>query len=152
MEKEQRKRVDVVSTRVVRESSILYHNRNITKPQSAVDLFKLFLDDVDREMLVVLCLNTKNAPTALQVVSVGSLSSSIVHPREVFKIAITSNAASVILSHCHPSGDPSPSREDEEITRRLVQAGEILGIKVLDHLIIGSGTDKWISLREIGIM
>ncbi len=73
--------------------------------------------------------------------------SSLVHPREVFKAAILANAAAIICVHTHPSGDPSPSAEDMEITRRLVEAGKILGIEVLDHVIIG---DRWVSLKERG--
>ncbi len=92
-------------------------------------------------------LNTKNNITGINVVSIGSLNSSLVHPREVFKAAILGNAAAIILAHNHPSGDPSPSPEDLEITRRLVEAGKILGIEVLDHVIIG---DRWESLKERG--
>jgi DNA repair protein RadC len=84
-------------------------------------------------------------------VSVGDLSSALVHPREVFKPAILSNAASVILAHNHPSGDPQPSPEDCAVTRRLQEAGQILGIEVLDHVIIGDAS-RWASLREKGLM
>lgn len=150
MSKNQKKRIDIVSTRIVRDSTVLYHNRNINTPQAAVDLLRLFLDDADREQFVVIGLTTKNTPTTLQIVSIGSLSASIVHPREVFKVAISSNSASVILSHNHPSGDTSPSTEDIETTKRLVQAGEILGIKVLDHVIIS--TEGFYSLKESGML
>jgi DNA repair protein RadC len=85
-----------------------------------------------------------------EVVSIGSLSSSIVHPREVFQPAVSQAAASVILAHNHPSGDVSPSQDDIDLTRRLVQAGEIMGIDVLDHLIIG--VDDFLSLRERGLI
>jgi len=91
----------------------------------------------DREMFVVVLLNTKHRPIGLNTVSIGSLSASIVHAREVFKPAIAGNAAAVILAHNHPSGDPGPSAEDVELTKRLRDAGELLGIRVLDHVILG---------------
>jgi len=89
-----------------------------------------------KEHFLVLCLDTRNRLIDLKVVSIGSLDTSVVHPREVFKEAISSCAASVIFAHNHPSGDPEPSKEDTELTKRLVKAGEILGIDVLDHIII----------------
>jgi DNA repair protein RadC len=82
-------------------------------------------------------------------VSVGSLNQSIVHPRELFKTALLSSAAAIILVHNHPSGDPTPSREDIEITRRLKEAGEILGVKLLDHIIVGS---SYLSFTERGLL
>jgi len=84
------------------------------------------------------------------VVSVGDLSSSIVHPREVFTEAIRRSAASLIVAHNHPSGDPTPSPEDVSVTRRLVEAGEVLGIDVLDHIVLGD--NRYISLKERGLM
>jgi DNA repair protein RadC len=92
----------------------------------------------DREKLVCLMLNTKNVVIGIDTVSVGSLSASIAHPREIFKSAILKNAAAIILSHNHPSGDPSPSQDDIRLTERISKAGEILGIKLLDHVIIGA--------------
>jgi DNA repair protein RadC len=89
-----------------------------------------------KEHFLVLCLDTRNRLIDRKLVSMGSLDTSIVHPREVFKEAISSCAASVVFAHNHPSGDPEPSKEDVELTRRLVRAGEILGIDVLDHIII----------------
>jgi DNA repair protein RadC len=96
-----------------------------------------------------LCLNTKNKVAGAHIISQGSLSASIVHPREVFKAALLNNSASIILAHNHPSGDPEPSREDVETTKRLVEAGEILGIRVLDHVIIG---EQYLSMKEEGLM
>ena len=94
---------------------------------------------LDREEFWCLHLDTKNKLIGYEVVSVGSLNSSIVHPREVFKGLLLNNAAAVIFAHNHPSGDPTPSYEDKEITTRLKAAGELLGIRVLDHLIVGDG-------------
>lgn len=96
-------------------------------------------------------LNTKNQVVGLHKAHVGSLNASIVHPREVMKCAIFNNAASIIVSHQHPSGDPTPSKEDIEVTKRLAEAGEILGIEVLDHVIV-SHTGKHVSLKEKGYL
>jgi len=97
-------------------------------------------------------LDGKNRITGLHIVSEGSLNQSIVHPRETFKAAILANAAAVILAHNHPSGDTSPSREDREITRRLQEAGELLGIKVLDHVIVATDTGNYLSFTESGLL
>jgi len=93
----------------------------------------------DREMFVVILLNAQHRPIGLNTVSIGTLTASTAHPREVFKPAIAGNAAAVIVAHNHPSGDPSPSAEDVELTKRLRDAGELLGIRVLDHVILGEG-------------
>lgn len=105
------------------------------------DVFKLIgrrLVRQSREHFLVVLLNARHEVDAVETVSVGSLSASIVHPREVFKPAVVQSAASVVLVHNHPSGDPEPSEEDLSITKRLVEAGELLGIGVLDHVIVGS--------------
>lgn len=144
------KRISIVSIKMVREASVLYDIRKIGSPKDGVELGKKFLGDADREQLIVCCLDTKNQPTAINVVSVGSLNTSIVHPREVFKPAILSNSASIILFHNHPSGDPEPSKEDISITERIKESGNILGIKLIDHIIIGD--DSYCSLKERGIV
>lgn len=109
----------------------------VRSPQDVLALFG-FLALQTRESFYALHLDTKHQILCLDQVSVGSLSASIVHPREVFKSALLSSAAAVLFVHNHPSGDPTPSQEDHRIHRRLVEAGELLGIRVLDHLIIGS--------------
>ncbi|MFJ7931625.1 RadC family protein [Peribacillus sp. NPDC096448] len=96
-------------------------------------------------------LNTKNHVVGLHRAHVGSLNASVVHPRDVLKCAILNNAASLIVSHQHPSGDPTPSMEDIEVTRRLAEAGKIIGIEVLDHLIV-SHTGKYVSFKEKGYL
>ncbi|MDI6916912.1 MAG: DNA repair protein RadC, partial [Thermoplasmatales archaeon] len=98
------------------------------------------------EYFKCLYLDSKNRVIKNDTISVGSLNANIVHPREVFKVAISESAASVILVHNHPSGDPKPSKDDVEITKRLMETGEVIGIKVLDHMIIGDG--RWVSLKE----
>lgn len=100
----------------------------------------------DREKFLALCLDGKNRVTAYEVVSIGSLNTSIVHPRESFKLAIKSNSASIVFVHNHPTGDPTPSADDIAMTKRLVEAGKILGIEVLDHIIIGE--NKHFSFSE----
>lgn len=102
-----------------------------------------------KEYFVALFLNSRNQVLCRENVSIGSLNASLVHPREVFAPAIGSAAASVILAHNHPSGDPTPSREDIELTRRMVSAGEIMGIEVLDHLVIGR--DRFLSMKEANL-
>lgn len=144
------KRVDIVSIKMVKEGSVLYKDRKISNPSDAAKLIKIFLEDEDREKFMVCCLDTKNQINNISTISIGSLNSSIVHPREVFKVAIYGNSASVILFHNHPSGDVTPSTEDINVTTRLKEAGKILGIEVLDHLIIGDG--EYLSLKEKGII
>lgn len=95
--------------------------------------------DLDREVFWTVLLDGRNKVIGLNVVSVGSLTAALVHPREVFKAAILANAAAIIVAHCHPSGDPSPSAEDLALTKRLCDAGDLLGIRVLDHLVLGQG-------------
>jgi DNA repair protein RadC len=144
------KRINIISLKMVREQSILYPERKIKAPDDAYKLLKQFLVEADRELFIVLCLDTKNQPTAINVCHIGSLNASIVHPREVLKPAILSNSSSIIVAHNHPSNDPTPSREDIEVTKRLVEAGKIVGIELLDHLVVCA--DKFISLKEKGYL
>lgn len=130
---------------LVKEGNCSYEP--IKGPECAYNIaVSLGLPDKAEEEFWIVCLDTKNKPIGLHMVSRGNLNSSIVHPREVFKRAVANNACSIILMHNHPSGNPHPSSTDIDITRRLVEAGELLGIKVLDHLIIGDGTH--VSLKE----
>lgn len=145
------KRINIVSIKMIREGSILYDTRRISTPSDAVNLGRLFLEDSDREKLILCCMDTKNQPVSLSIVSIGSLNSSIVHPREVFKTAILSNAASIILFHNHPSGDSSPSKEDMSITKRIKEAGLLMGIDLIDHIIIGY-KNNFCSLKEKGLL
>jgi DNA repair protein RadC len=144
------KRINIVTIKMVREATLLYNTRKICGPSDAVELGRKFLEEADREQLLLCCLDTKNQPTAMNVVSIGSLSSSSAHPREIFKAAILSNANSIILFHNHPSGDPSPSSEDVNITTRLKECGKLLGIELTDHIIIGNET--YCSFKERGII
>ena len=144
------KRINIVSIKMVKESSFLYQTRQILSPKDAYEMIKEQLEGLDREQFIIACLNTKNEPTNITVVSVGSLNKAIVHPREVFKTAILSFAASIMAFHNHPSGETTPSQQDIQLTKRLYEAGELLGIKLLDHLIIGDGS--FTSLKEKGYL
>lgn len=121
--------------------------------KSPADVQELLMEEMrylDREFFRLVLLNTKNQVISVENISVGSLNSSLVHPREVFKPAIKRSAAAIILTHNHPSGDPTPSKEDGEVTRRLAEAGKLLGIEVLDHIIFGDG--RIVSLKERGML
>lgn len=144
------KRIDIVSVKLVKESRMLYKQRRVRSPQDSYELFRDYLGEVDREHFVVMCLDTKNQPTNISTVHVGSLNASIVHPREVMKTAILSNSASIICCHPHPSGDPVESNEDIEVTKRLKECGIIIGIPLLDHVIIGE--NSYVSLMKKGII
>lgn len=146
MKKQPAKRINIVSVKLVRESSLLYEKRNIKSPEDAYNLMKHFLGDLDREAFIVICLDVKNAPLCINICHVGSLNASIVHPREVMKSAILSNAASILVGHNHPSGNVTPSSEDIEVTKRLVEAGKIVGIELIDHIIVGD--NNFLSLKE----
>jgi DNA repair protein RadC len=108
--------------------------------------------DDDREHFWVIFLNAQNHYTGHHLVSTGSLSASIVHPREVLGPALREGAAHVILVHVHPSGDPTPSKEDIALTRQLAEGARLLGIRLHDHLIIGSGTGNWVSLAQRSLL
>ncbi len=123
----------------------------ISTPEDVVALCSAQLRGQDREHFWCLALNTKNQLLKMEEVSIGSLNASIVHPRELFKAAVRVSAASIVLVHNHPSGDPTPSGADVQLTRRLVKAGDVLGIEVLDHVVIGDGGEHS-SLRDLGLM
>ncbi|MHB1653668.1 MAG: RadC family protein [Desulfitobacteriaceae bacterium] len=122
----------------------------VNSPQDVAHLVMEEMRYLDREHFRVVSLTTKNHVLGISPISVGSLNSSLVHPRECFKEAIRRNSNAIILLHNHPSGDPTPSKEDIEVTRRLSEGGGILGIEVLDHVIIGD--NRYISLKERGIL
>ncbi|MGG1518467.1 JAB domain-containing protein [Paenibacillus oryzisoli] len=144
------KRLDVVSLKLVKEASFPFETRTIKCPNDVMRLAKSFIGDADREICGLITLDTKNKVNAIHVVSIGSLNASLVHPREVFKLAILSSSASVVIFHNHPSGCPQSSTEDLMITNRLKEAGEILGIELLDHIIIGDS--NFYSMKENGFI
>lgn len=122
----------------------------IRSPKDGADFVMEEMRSLNQEHFVVIFLDTKNQIIHHQTIFIGSLNSSIVHPREIFREAVKRSAASIICAHNHPSGDPSPSQEDIHVTRRLVEAGKMIGIEVLDHLIIGDR--KYVSLKEKGYL
>jgi DNA repair protein RadC len=136
---------------LVREGQMPSYEQRIRSSADASRMLATYLAGVDREHFVVLMLDQKNQVIGIHTMSMGSLTASIVHPREVFKAAILANAATVICGHNHPSGDVQPSMEDRAITRRLADAGKLLGINVVDHIIIGrEGT--YFSFADEGLL
>jgi len=122
----------------------------VRQPTDVFEYFSTQMSLLTREEFLVVVLDTKNRLVKYEFVSKGTLNASIVHPRDVFRVAIIHSAAAIILLHNHPSGDPSPSQEDLEITKRLVKAGELMGINVLDHIIIGGA--KFMSMKEMKLL
>ena len=123
----------------------------ISSSGDSISFFKRYWQQTtacDQEKFVVACLDTKNRVQSVVVLTVGTLDASLVHPREVFKPAFIEGSSSIIISHNHPSGNPTPSREDIAVTQRLTKAGKLLGIDVLDHIVYGDGTGEAISIRE----
>ena len=135
---------------------VVVRNPSVRDPEAAYSLLRPLLTAATggdaQESFMVILLDTKNKPIGIpRECTRGLLDTSLVHPREVFREAVRDSAASVILGHNHPSGDPTPSKEDIDITRRLIEAGKILGIRILDHVICGRPSDAtpgYVSLRE----
>ncbi len=124
-------------SRRVESQSKWFSNKTIVSPSDVADIFIPLMRDEVKEKFIVISLNSANKIIRYNIISVGNLTGSIVHPREVYKIAIENNSASIILLHNHPSGNIEPSNEDIQITKKLVEAGKILDINVFDHIIIG---------------
>ncbi len=145
-------RINFYTLKMVKEDSVLYEVPVIKSPVEVYQAAKqlLALHEEPEEHFCIFCLNTKNKIVGVHTISIGSLDASIVHPREVFKAAMLNNASRIICLHNHPSGDPVPSKEDIELTRRLIEAGKILGIEVLDHIIIGE--QRYVSMKERCLM
>ena len=141
----------VFATLTIKEPlpSYMMGSRQITSSSDVYDLFR-YLSNETKEHFIVLHLDTKNKIVCADQVSTGSLNASIVHPREVLKSTLLSSAAAIVLVHNHPSGDPTPSREDIEITKRIKECCEILGIRLLDHIITGDG--EFMSFADRGLM
>ena len=138
--------IELIRCGIVRDADNPTENRTSMNRPADVLGWLSEIRNSDREQFCCLHLNARNQVNALEIVSTGSLNASLVHPREVFKAAVLNNAASVILAHNHPSDDTTPSREDIELTRRMVSAGEIMGIEILDHIIIGPS--RFLSMKE----
>jgi len=123
-----------------------FSNKKITSPSDIAEIFIPLLRDQLKEQFIVVCLSSSNKIVKYETISVGSLNASVVHPREIFKVAIDCNSANIILLHNHPSGNVEPSNEDLAITQKIVDAGKLLDIHVFDHLIIAG--NKFTSLVE----
>jgi DNA repair protein RadC len=122
----------------------------IRSPHDVHSLVTPELRDEQKEHFKALMLDTKNQVIRIKTISIGSLNASLIHPRELYREAISAASASVIVVHNHPSGDPTPSREDIEVTKRLMEAGKVVGIDLLDHIVVGDG--RWVSLKERGLL
>ncbi len=122
----------------------------LTSPEAAAAVLTTELAGADRERCVAALLDTKHRLLTVVTVSIGSLDHTFMAPREVFRDALLANAAAMVLAHNHPSGDPEPSSDDELLTRRLVRAGELIGVEVLDHLVVGGR--EWVSLARRGVV
>lgn len=129
-------KLDVVSVRLVKEAP-LFSGRKIEKPEDAVAVVGGMLREMDREVICVVNLKTDGTPINCSIASVGALNMAIAEPRELFKSAILSNAAKLLLAHNHPSGSLSPSKEDVRITDRMARLGSLIGIPLSDHVIVG---------------
>ena len=142
---------ELVATYRVKEGSVTHGPLAVDRPQATAALFLQILGDEAVEVFGMLCLNTRLHVIAYHEVSRGSINGVIVEPRDVFKAALLANAASVVVGHNHPSGDPSPSPDDRELTRRLAAAGTVIGVAVLDHIIVGHG-GRFFSFKEAGVI
>ena len=136
---------------LVKETRREYPDCSINNPELAAQLAAQYIGLSDREICVVMAVDTQNKITGIHTLSIGSLDASIIHPREVFKFAILSNACSIILVHNHPSGNIEPSPADKAITKRIKEASEIIGIGLHDHIIINY-EGKYTSLKSQGII
>ena len=141
--------------KIVREKSEIYHDgrKRLNNPNAAAELFKEYYEknfDMDKEHFTIIMADSKNKIIGFNLVSMGTINQSLVHPREVFRPAIVAAARSIFICHNHPSGDPTPSNEDIDTTERLKEAGKILGIEILDRIILGD--NRYMSLREAGKM
>ena len=134
---------------LLRETAETTDERRIRYAVDIAEMFAPKLGSAQQETLIVVCLNTKHVVTHHSVVFLGSLNESILHPREVFRLAITHAASCIVLVHNHPSGDPTPSREDIYSTKQIQEAGKVIDIPLLDHVIIGS-EGRFVSLKESG--
>lgn len=151
MPRKKENEVKVVNIRLVKEPS-LYGEIPITCPDDVMKVVANELKDYDREVFAILNLKSNGKPINLNICSVGTLNSSMVSPREVFKSAILSNAAAFIAVHNHPSGNKTPSEEDKDVTERLAECGRMLDIRMLDHIIVAGETGELSSFKSMGLM
>lgn len=139
----------------IREATVRYsgpaiHAKTLRSPEDSARILRDIVDGDEREQFVVIMLDARHKPTGYRVVSIGTISASLVDPKEIFGPALLCHAAAIVIGHNHPSGDPSPSAEDHQVTQRLVNAGKIMGIPVVDHVIVGNGSDAFHSFKQEG--
>jgi DNA repair protein RadC len=134
--KKEKTNIDIVKVQMVKEGSIEYGKKPISKPQELAELGLKFLKNADREMFILVCLNAKNFINCIHLVSIGTLDKTVISPREVMKTVLLSNAASIAFIHNHPSGDAKPSPEDITLTQTLASCADLFDIRVLDHVIV----------------
>jgi DNA repair protein RadC len=147
-----KKEIAVVKLKMVKDSSVPYGGHSLADSANVAKLFRSFIDDSDREILAVCATDCRLHPVMIQSVGVGDVNACAFSAANVFKAAIIANATSIFLAHNHPSGDVEPSDGDREATKRIKEAGKILGIELLDHVIIGNNTDEFYSFRDHGGM
>ena len=151
MTKKEKTNIDIVKVQMVKEGSIEYGKKPISKPQELAELGLKFLKNADREMFILVCLNAKNFVNCIHLVSIGTLNQAVLSAREVLKAALLSNAASIAFIHNHPSGDAEPSQEDISLTRTLEKCADLFDIRVLDHVIVADD-GHYESFLEKGIL
>lgn len=139
----------LIRLKMVKELDLPYSGEQLKSPEQVAKFASQVLEEADKEHILVISVSTKCQPLALEIVSIGSLDAAIAVPREVFKHAVMSNAAGILLVHNHPSGDCEPSEEDFRMTKRMQKAGELLGIHVYDHVVVGAD-GCYCSLMEQG--
>lgn len=145
-------KLEVVSVRLVKEAPLFSRNK-IQSPRDAVGVIGELLSEMDREVICILNLKTNCSVINCNFASIGSINGALAEPRELLKASILSNAANMILLHCHPSGELHPSKQDAILTDRLMKLTDLLGISLLDHIIVGGGNStEYFSFREKGIL
>jgi len=144
-------KLDVISVRLVKDAPLMSEHR-IISPQDAVDVIGKELCEMDREVLCVINLKADNTPINCHFASIGALNQTLAHPRELFKSSILSNAANMILLHCHPSSNLQPSKEDTILTDRMIKLCHLIGIPLLDHIIVGGDNSRYFSFKEKGLL
>ena len=144
-------KIEVGNIRMVKEPS-LYSTEKIRSPEDVLRVIAKELATYDREVFAVLNLKTNGQPINLNICSVGTLDASVVSPREVFKSTILSNSAAFVAVHNHPSGSLNPSQEDKDVTKRLLSCSELLGVKMLDHIIVAGGSGNVFSFKSEGLL
>lgn len=142
-----KKRVSIIKTVILKQGSIMSEDRELNDPYKAASFARKLYEGVDRECVWVCTLDSKCHPLSIELVSMGTINQALISPREIFKSAILSCSAHIMLFHNHISGNPTPSKQDITATKRIKESGDLLGISLLDHIILGEN-DKYISLRE----